>query len=64
MDVSNHPMIELKGVSTNNLKDVSITIPTAAMTVVCGVSGSGKTSLIQHTFYPLCAKASKSKILA
>lgn len=59
MDVSDHPMIELRGVSTNNLKDVSVTIPTAAMTVVCGVSGSGKTSLIQHTLYPLCAKLLK-----
>ena len=61
-DVSNHPMIELRGVSTNNLKNVSALIPTGALTVVCGVSGSGKTSLIQHTFYPLCAKILKQDV--
>ena len=31
----------------NNLKDVSVTIPRNVLTVVCGVAGSGKSSLIQ-----------------
>ncbi|MEY4631418.1 MAG: hypothetical protein RIQ81_1538 [Pseudomonadota bacterium] len=47
--------IELAGAATNNLKGVSIRIPVGALTAVCGVSGSGKTSLIQHTFYPMVA---------
>lgn len=50
------PFIKLTGVSTHNLKNVDIEFPTKGITVVCGVSGSGKTSLIQHSLYPLLAK--------
>lgn len=49
--------IELKGARTHNLKGVDVKFPVGAVTAVCGVSGSGKTSLIQHTLYPLLAKA-------
>lgn len=49
--------IELVGASTNNLKNISIKFPIGAITAICGVSGSGKTSLIQHTLYPLLANA-------
>ena len=45
--------IELKGGKTHNLKGVGARFPIGAMTAVCGVSGSGKTSLVQHTLYPL-----------
>jgi excinuclease ABC subunit A len=54
-DPTGAKFIELSGASTNNLKDISIRIPVGALTAVCGVSGSGKTSLIQHTFYPMVA---------
>jgi excinuclease UvrABC ATPase subunit len=40
--------MELKNVSVNNLKDVSINIPTGIMTGVTGVAGSGKSSLINQ----------------
>lgn len=50
------PFFELKNARTNNLKDVTVRIPIGALTAVCGVSGSGKTSLIQHTLYPLLAR--------
>ncbi|MBQ3634838.1 MAG: excinuclease ABC subunit UvrA [Bacteroidales bacterium] len=44
--------IELKGVSINNLKNVDVRIPLNVLTVVTGVSGSGKSSLITQVLYP------------
>jgi excinuclease ABC subunit A len=44
--------ITLKGARMNNLKGVGATIPLNVMTVVTGVSGSGKSSLIRGTLYP------------
>ncbi len=44
--------IKIKNVSTNNLKDVSVSFPIGSMTAVTGVSGSGKSSLIIDTFSP------------
>ena len=43
--------ILLKGARTHNLQDITIQIPLGQLTTVCGVSGSGKTSLIRHTLY-------------
>lgn len=45
--------LSLKGASGNNLKDVNIDIPLGTLTCVTGVSGSGKSSLINHTLYPI-----------
>ncbi len=45
--------LKLEDVSTHNLQNVSVAFPLGALTVVCGVSGSGKTSLIQHTLVPI-----------
>ncbi|WP_067140094.1 excinuclease ABC subunit UvrA [Oceanivirga salmonicida] len=44
--------IELKNCKGNNLKNISIKIPKGTLTVVTGVSGSGKSSLINQTLYP------------
>jgi len=43
--------IELRGVRVHNLKDVDLDIPHGQLIVVCGVSGSGKTSLALDTLY-------------
>ena len=43
--------IVLKGVHTHNLQHIDITIPKEKMTVVTGVSGSGKTSLAFDTLF-------------
>lgn len=45
--------IELKGCRMNNLKGVDVKFPLNCMTVVTGVSGSGKSSLVKGTLYPI-----------
>ncbi len=45
--------IVLKGASGNNLKNVSLSIPLGKLIGVTGVSGSGKSSLINETLYPI-----------
>lgn len=48
-------MISLSGVKINNLQNVSVQIPLGVMTCITGVSGSGKSSLINDTLYPIAA---------
>ena len=43
--------IKLRGVRTNNLKDIDVDIPRDQITAVTGVSGSGKTSLVYDTLH-------------
>jgi len=51
----NH-FIELQGARENNLKGVNVKFPLNVMTVVTGVSGSGKTSLVKRILYPALKK--------
>lgn len=44
--------IELTGARANNLKNIDIKLPLNALTVVTGVSGSGKSSLVRDILYP------------
>ncbi len=48
-------VIRMTGVTCNNLQAVDVTIPLGLMTCVTGVSGSGKSSLINDTLYPIAA---------
>ena len=48
----NGKFISIKGARSNNLKGVNVDIPLGTFTVVTGVSGSGKSSLINQTLYP------------
>jgi excinuclease ABC subunit A len=45
----------LQGASGNNLQGVTLEIPLGLLTCVTGVSGSGKSSLINSTLYPIAA---------
>jgi len=44
-------LLTLRGVTTNNLKDIDCSIPLGCLSVVTGVSGSGKSSLVIDTLY-------------
>mgnify|MGYP002603630384 CR=1 FL=1 len=43
----------LTGATGNNLRDVTLTLPLGTLTVVAGVSGSGKSSLVNGTLQPI-----------
>jgi excinuclease ABC subunit A len=49
----NGKKLKLTGASGNNLKNVDLVIPLGTMCCVTGVSGSGKSSLINETLYPI-----------
>lgn len=47
--------IKLVGAEENNLKKVNVEVPLGTLTLVCGVSGSGKSSLVTDTLAPALA---------
>lgn len=49
--------IRIKGARENNLQNVTVDFPLHVFTVVSGVSGSGKTSLVKRILYPALQKA-------
>ncbi|WP_107038453.1 excinuclease ABC subunit UvrA [Brumimicrobium mesophilum] len=49
----NGKKLVLKGATGHNLKNVDLKIPLGTFTCVTGVSGSGKSSLVNHTLYPI-----------
>ncbi len=53
--VDENKMIHLTGVTCNNLSNISVSIPLGLITCATGVSGSGKSSLVNDTLYPIAA---------
>ena len=47
--------LTIQGARQNNLKDIDVRIPLGVLTCVTGVSGSGKSSLVNQTLYPYLA---------
>ncbi len=48
--------LEVKGATENNLKNINVKIPLSTMTAVTGVSGSGKSSLVNQIIFKQLAK--------
>lgn len=48
--------LEIKGAKENNLKNINVKFPTGVITCVTGVSGSGKSSLVNEIMYKRLAK--------
>jgi excinuclease ABC subunit A len=53
--------IVVSGAREHNLKDVDVTIPRDALTVITGLSGSGKSSLAFDTIYAEGSAATSSR---
>ena len=51
--IGNGKFLEISGCTGNNLKNISVNIPLGLMVGITGVSGSGKSSLINETLYPI-----------
>ncbi|MGD2125446.1 MAG: excinuclease ABC subunit UvrA, partial [Desulfobacteraceae bacterium] len=59
----NGQVLAIGGAKQNNLKDILVDIPLGTFTCVTGVSGSGKSSLINETLFPaLAQKLYRSKV--
>ncbi len=54
--IGNGKVLELRGASGNNLKDLDVEFPLGCIIGVAGVSGSGKSSLVNETLVPILKK--------
>ncbi len=59
----NGAWLKVIGATQNNLKNLSVNIPVGLLTAVTGVSGSGKSSLVNEIIYPaLATKLNRAKV--
>ena len=54
--ISQEDFITVRDISIHNLKNIEVRFPRGKITAVCGVSGSGKTSLVLHSIFPLLSQ--------
>ncbi len=59
---ANQGSIRLGGASRHNLKNLTVDFPLGLLCVVTGVSGAGKSSLIQQTLYPTLYRTKHHKL--
>jgi excinuclease UvrABC ATPase subunit len=55
--------IQMREISTNNLKHVNVDIPLGMLVGICGMSGSGKSSLISDTLVHIIQKNLKNRLI-
>lgn len=53
----NQKILSIKGIQTNNLKNIDLILPLGKLIAVTGVSGSGKSSLIIETLLPVVSES-------
>lgn len=58
-DMTAHKWVKMKGMTCHNLKNISIEFPQNALTCICGVSGSGKSSLMKGEIFNRAKKEGK-----
>jgi excinuclease ABC subunit A len=49
-------LLTIEGASANNLKEIDVSLPLGLFTAITGVSGAGKSSLVNHILYPALAR--------